>query len=500
MFLGHRFSLLPLNYIPMSCIVPFSTLDYEDAYVGTAKNFNQNLGGSMRFFKLCITGQFFCNNDADTGNLHLRRVYVDRSVGSVVLCHDGFSDVCSKKGYSQVQNNSKHGGVKPFSHQGSCFGDFSGQRVLTGDYCDRLNDNVIISMYEIGSRRVGLLMRLPIREQTTCVASVVVDGLPRLGSFVVIGTVNDSSEQTVSRRGNLRVFRLVEASGFFELLHRTKITGVATALSSFHGRVLAGLGDLICLYEMGRKCLLRKCGFFYEGCFATVLRHEGRRLFVADVQDSVFLLKYHPRRNVIIQYADDCVSRFVVSLGILDYDTVAVGDKFGNFAILRVPVDISHMIEEDVTDGYEFVSGYGITPFKFEMVCSYYVGDVVTSILAYNYSSRSIKFEVMIFSTLGGDLGVLLPLTKAEDVDLFQHVEIYMRQECQPFLGWSHLSFRSYYFPCRNVIDGDLCESYTSLCLSKQCSIAESMKYSPGEISNSLEDVHQRAGRTFTQA
>lgn len=55
----------------------------------------------------------------------------------------------------------------------------------------------------------------------------------------------------------------------------------------------------------------------------------------------------------------------------------------------------------------------------------------------------------------------MLPFTSREDVDFFQHLEMHMRQEAPPLAGREHISYRSAYFPVRDVIDGDLCEQFS---------------------------------------
>ena len=69
----------------------------------------------------------------------------------------------------------------------------------------------------------------------------------------------------------------------------------------------------------------------------------------------------------------------------------------------------------------------------------------------------------MIYATLMGTLGALMPFGNREDVDFCTHLEMHMRQELPPLLGRDHLAFRSSYFPVKDVIDGDLCEMYTVL-------------------------------------
>ena len=59
--------------------------------------------------------------------------------------------------------------------------------------------------------------------------------------------------------------------------------------------------------------------------------------------------------------------------------------------------------------------------------------------------------------------GALLPFTSREDMDFFSHLEMHLRQEHPPLSGRDHMSYRSSYFPVKDVIDGDLCEQYTQV-------------------------------------
>ena len=56
----------------------------------------------------------------------------------------------------------------------------------------------------------------------------------------------------------------------------------------------------------------------------------------------------------------------------------------------------------------------------------------------------------------------------------------------------SFIVYRSYYYPVKNVIDGDLCEQYTTLEATKQKSIAEELDRTPADVSKKLEDIRTR--------
>jgi len=57
-----------------------------------------------------------------------------------------------------------------------------------------------------------------------------------------------------------------------------------------------------------------------------------------------------------------------------------------------------------------------------------------------------------------GSIGAFYPFETKEDVDFFLHLEINLKIEVLPLAGRDHTMFRSFYGPCKAVIDGDLCE------------------------------------------
>lgn len=75
----------------------------------------------------------------------------------------------------------------------------------------------------------------------------------------------------------------------------------------------------------------------------------GKRIYVSDVQESVYMVRYKRQENQLIIFADDTVPRWITCTSILDYDTIATADKFGNIGIIRLPPNISDDVDEDPT-------------------------------------------------------------------------------------------------------------------------------------------------------
>lgn len=62
------------------------------------------------------------------------------------------------------------------------------------------------------------------------------------------------------------------------------------------------------------------------------------------LQESVHFFRYNKADNKLYCFADDVHPRYITAMTLLDYDTVAAGDKFGNFFVLRLPQDISAQV------------------------------------------------------------------------------------------------------------------------------------------------------------
>jgi len=58
-----------------------------------------------------------------------------------------------------------------------------------------------------------------------------------------------------------------------------------------------------------------------------------------------------------------------------------------------------------------------------------------------------------------------------------------MRTEMPSIVGRDHLSYRGYNAACKAVIDGDLCELYARLPVTKQASIAQELDRTHAEVS-----------------
>lgn len=218
----------------------------------------------------------------------------------------------------------------------------------------------------------------------------------------------------------------------------------------------------------------------------------GDRVVVSDVQESVHFVKYRRGENQLVIFADDTSPKWVTSTCILDYATVAVADKFGSVSVVRLPHNVNDNVDEDPT-GTKSLWDRGLlsgASQKAEPVCSFHVGETILSMQKATLIPGG--NDSLVYTSLSGTVGVLVPFTSHEDQDFFQHLEMHMRAENPPLCGRDHLSYRSYYFPVKSLVDGDLCEQYNTLDAAKQKSIAEELDRTPAEVSKKLEDIRTR--------
>ncbi|KAI0494610.1 hypothetical protein KFK09_024751 [Dendrobium nobile] len=314
------------------------------------------------------------------------------------------------------------------------------------------------------------------------------------GTLVAVGTAKGLQflpKKSLSA-GFIHIYRFIDEGKSLELLHKTQVEGVPLALCQFQGRLLAGIGSVLRLYDLGKRRLLRKCeNKLFPNAINSIQTYRDR-IYVGDLQESFHYCKYRRDENQLYIFADDSVPRWLTASHHVDFDTMAGADKFGNIYFVRLPQDVSDEIEEDPTGGkIKWEQGkLNGAPNKVEEIVQFHVGDVVTCLQRASLIPGG--GECIIYGTVMGSLGALLAFTSREDVDFFSHLEMHLRQEHPPLCGRDHMAYRSAYFPVKDVIDGDLCEQYPTLSPDLQKKIADELDRTPGEILKKLEDIRNK--------
>lgn len=311
---------------------------------------------------------------------------------------------------------------------------------------------------------------------------------------LVVGTAQDTLLSPRScTSGFLRTYRFTEDGVGLELLHKTETDDVPLAVMGFQGRLVAGVGKALRIYEMGKKKLLRKAENKTFSTAIVNLNTQGSRILVGDMQESIHFAVYKAPENRLLVFADDTQPRWITAATMVDYNTVAAGDRFGNVFVNRLDSKVSDQVDDDPT-GAGILHEKGIlmgAPHKTTMLCHFHVGDLVTSI--HKVSLVAGGREVLLYTGIHGTIGILVPFVSKEDVDFISTLEQHMRTEQGSLVGRDHLSWRGYYVPVKAVVDGDLCETYARLPGSKQSAIAGELDRTVGEVLKKLEQLRVTA-------
>lgn len=313
-------------------------------------------------------------------------------------------------------------------------------------------------------------------------------------TFLVVGTGKDMilSPRQFSA-GFIHVYSISEDGRTIEFIHKTKVEEPPMALIQFQGRLLAGIGKTLRAYDLGLRQLLRKAQAEVAPQLIVSLQTQGSRIIVGDVQQSVTFVVYKYESNKLIPFADDSINRWTNCTAMVDYESVAGGDKFGNIWIVRCPEKASTEADEDGAGAHlqharEYLHG---TNHRVSLMTHYYTQDVPTSISKTNLVVGG--QDVLLWSGIQGTIGVFIPLVSREDADFFQSLESHLRTEDPPLAGRDHLIYRGYYVPVKGVIDGDLCERFTLLASDKKQLIAGELDRSVREIERKISDIRTRS-------
>ncbi|GAA5883317.1 hypothetical protein JCM16303_006687 [Sporobolomyces ruberrimus] len=308
--------------------------------------------------------------------------------------------------------------------------------------------------------------------------------------YLVVGTGEDTSlAPRACKQAWLNTYRVTDEGKSIELLHKTEMDDIPKALIAFQGRLVAGVGKALRLYDLGKKKLLRKAENKSFSSMIMTLNTQGSRLLVGDAQESISYAVYKAPENRLLVFADDTAPRWTTATTMVDYETVAAGDKFGNVFLNRLPAGVSDDVDNDPTGASimhekPYLMG---APHRTQLIAHYYVGDIITSIQKVSLVAGG--RDILLYTGLMGTVGVLVPFVSNEDVDFFSTLEMHLRAEAPSLVGRDHLTYRSSYAPVKSVVDGDLCNQFRTLSMQKQAQVAQELDRTPEEVLKKLDTI-----------
>ncbi|KLU84269.1 pre-mRNA-splicing factor RSE1, variant [Magnaporthiopsis poae ATCC 64411] len=344
-------------------------------------------------------------------------------------------------------------------------------------------------------REPGVLQRIHLEDNEAAVSVAVVPFASQDNeSFLVVGTGKDMVlNPRRFTEGCIHVYRFLEDGRELEFIHKTKVEEPPMALLPFQGKLVAGIGRSLRIYDLGLRQMLRKAQSDVAPGVIVTLQTQGSRIVVGDSQHGLVYVAYKHEANKLIPFADDSIQRWTTCSTMVDYESTAGGDKFGNVWILRCPEKASQEADEPGSEVHliharDYLHG---TSNRVALMAHVYTQDIPTSICKTNLVVGG--QEVLLWGGIQGTIGVLIPFVSREDADFFQTLEQHMRSEDAPLAGRDHLMYRSYYVPVKGVIDGDLCERFTMLTNDKKQMIAGELDRSVREIERKISDIRTRS-------
>lgn len=311
--------------------------------------------------------------------------------------------------------------------------------------------------------------------------------------FLVVGTGEGTIMMPNSTRTSwIHIYRMCDDGTDLEFIHKTQVEQPPIALLEFQGKLLAGVGERLRIYDIGQKQLLRKCEL-KMGNLVVNLHTQGNRIIVGDAQQSLSFVVYKYSENLLIPFADDSQARHISCSTMVDYETVAGGDKFGNIWVVRCPDLASEEADKDdsgatLVHERSYLMG---APHRLSLLAHFQIGDIPTSIQKTQLVAGG--RDILVYGGLMGTIGCLIPFVSKEDVEFFQQLEMFIRSENQSATGRDHLNYRGYYVPVKATIDGDLCERFPLLPRDRQQMIAAELDRSVREVERKVSDMRNRA-------
>ena len=377
----NRFHLTPLSYETLEYASGFSSEQCSEGIVAISTN-------TLRILALEKLGAIF-NQITFPLEYTPKRFVVHHESNKLIISetdHNAYTEETKNVRKKQMADEMREAAAEDEQELANEMADAFINEVLPED---------IFSAPKAGHGMWAAQIRMmdPINGQTLCKVrlqqneSIMSMALVRFAvdqrTHLVVGITKDFQlNPRISTGGFIDVYQIDSHNCSLDLIHRTEIDEVPGALCQFQGRLLAGVGRVLRIYDLGKKKLLRKCeNKHIPNCIVNI-QAMGQRVFVSDVQESIYCVKYKRNENQLIIFADDTHPRWITATTLLDYDTIATADKFGNVAILRLPHSVSDDVDEDPT-GNKALWDRGLlngASQKAENVSTFHIGETVMSL------------------------------------------------------------------------------------------------------------------------
>ncbi|ELP93938.1 CPSF A subunit region protein, putative, partial [Entamoeba invadens IP1] len=274
----------------------------------------------------------------------------------------------------------------------------------------------------------------------------------------------------------------------FNQIHKTPVESVCRALCAFEGKLLAGIGTTLRMYDLGKQILIRRCEVGGIPSDINGINVSNNKIVLSTVASGFVYVDYDVEANILKVVDQDKVWHSLTSSTILDEQTTIGFDKYGSLFITEIDWELGN-------DEVGFLD-------RVKEVVQWYVGDVVTSVSVNEIWKGNLPEDepttaeevlrqnkkVIVYSCLMGRIGVLVPLNFKNEAEFFVNLETSIKKNFNPLLSNSFDMYRGSCYPSFGVIDGDLCDFYNQMDGNLQQQIADVIGLTPVDVKVKCDD------------
>ncbi|XP_002031376.2 DNA damage-binding protein 1 [Drosophila sechellia] len=278
-------------------------------------------------------------------------------------------------------------------------------------------------------------------------------------TYYVVATSLVIPEEPEPKVGRIIIFHYNENK--LTQVAETKVDGTCYALVEFNGKVLAGIGSFVRLYEWTNEKELRMECNIQNMIAALYLKAKGDFILVGDLMRSITLLQHKQMEGIFVEIARDCEPKWMRAVEILDDDTFLGSETNGNLFVCQK--DSAATTDEErqlLPELARFHLGDTVNVFRHGSLVMQNVGERTTPING-----------CVLYGTCNGAIGIVTQIPQ-DFYDFLHGLEERLKKIIKSVGKIEHTYYRNFQIntkvePSEGFIDGDLIESFLDLSRDK---------------------------------
>nr|CCA20849.1 predicted protein putative [Albugo laibachii Nc14] len=330
------------------------------------------------------------------------------------------------------------------------------------------------------------------------------------GTYYVVGTAFVHEEEAEPHQGRILVFTVsgIHGDRRLQLVTEKEVKGSVYCLNAFNGKLLAGVNSKVYLFkwsesEENGEELVSECGH-HGHTLVLYMESRGDFIVVGDLMKSISLLNHKQLDGSIEEIARDLNSNWMTAVGIIDDDNyVGSETDFNLFTVQRNSGAASDEERGRLETIGEYHLGEFVNRFRYGSLVMQHnlsIGAEAPGISLSDDRPESLSplsvQRSMLFGTVSGMIGVILPISK-EKHEFLMRVQSALNQVIQGVGGFSHSEWRTFEnrrssIEAHNFIDGDLIESFLDLSKDEMKQVVDELNRDQLEGKTTLEALAAR--------